>query len=60
MNIMNLRIKELSFSEIILFHRCPTILNSLVLEFVIFALLGNVIFIAEDFLFKFCIKHKIS
>lgn len=51
MNIMNSRMKELRFSEIILFHRCPTILNSFVLEFVIFALLRNVIFIAEDFLF---------
>lgn len=48
---MNSRMKELRFSEIILFHRCPTILNSFVLEFVIFALLRNVIFIAEDFLF---------
>lgn len=60
MNIMNLKIKELCFSEIILFHRCPTILNGLVLELVIVALRGKCDSLADDVFFKFCIKHKIS
>lgn len=49
MNIINLEVKELHFSKIVLFHRCPTILNGLVLEFVIFVLLGKCDLIAEDF-----------
>lgn len=53
MNITNFKVKELVFfpPKIISFHGCPTILNALALEFVIFILLGMCGFLAEDFFF---------
>lgn len=40
MNIINLKNKRTVVTEILLFHRCPTILDGLAHEFVAFVLLG--------------------